>query len=177
MDPIIKRIPDLRAADPLKSSDLFIVSQYVQGANKVRKVSVGAIKEAIIAGFPNDPTGGGGGGGGGTIEVDENTVHVRINNEFIQWNFQDGPWYNLIKTTDLVDASVPEISFFAGDGEQLEFGPVTGLTSSNPNRCTVVVGGVVQRPTISYTISTDSGGKVIFDEAPPPDLDISVQPY
>jgi hypothetical protein len=37
MDPIIKRIPDLRPAEPLRSSDLLIVSQYIQGVNRVRK--------------------------------------------------------------------------------------------------------------------------------------------
>lgn len=177
MDPIIKRIPDLRPADPLKSSDLLIISQYVQGASKVRKVSVGALKEAIIASFPEDPTGGGGGGGGGgTIVVDENTVHVRINNEFIQWQFEDGAWYNLITLNELKSAAVPQVSFFQGDKAQLEFGPVPGLSSDNPSKCLVVVGGIVQQPTVSYTLSLEDGGKLIFDEAPP-DVAISIQPY
>jgi hypothetical protein len=176
MDPVIKRIPDLRAADPLKSSDLLIVSQYVQGASKARKVSVGALKEAIIAGFPTDPTGGGSGGGGGTIVVDENTVHVRINNEFIQWSFEGGSWYNLITLAELRSAAVPQISFFQGDKVQLEFSPVPGLSSDNPNKCLVVVGGVVQQPTVSYRLSLEGGGKLIFDEAPP-FVAISIQPY
>lgn len=173
MDPIIKRIPDLRPADPLKSSDLLIVSQYVQGANKVRRTTVGAIKKAIIADFPNDPTGG---GGGTNLVVDENTVSVRINNEFIQWSFQDGPWYNLITLNELRSAAVPQISFFQGDKVQLEFGPVPGLNSDNPSKCLVVVGGVVQQPTVSYTLSLAEGGKLIFDEAPP-FVAISIQPY
>ena len=176
MDPIIKRIPDLRPADPLRSSDLLIVSQYVQGANKVRKTTVGAIKEAIIASFPNDPTGGGGGGGGGTIVVDENTVHVRINNEFIQWQFEGGAWYNLITLNELRSAAVPQVSFFQGNKVLLEFGPVPGLSSDNPSKCLVVVGGVVQQPTVSYTLSLENGGKLIFDEAPP-FVAISIQPY
>lgn len=176
MDPLIKRIPDLRPADPLKSSDLLIVSQYVQGASKVRKVSVGALKEAIIASFPEDPTGDGGGGGGGTIVVDENTVNVRINNEFIQWSFEDGPWYNLITLNELRSAAVPQVSFFTGDKVKLEFGPVPGLSSDNPSKCLVVVGGVVQQPTVSYTLSLADGGKLIFDEAPPI-VAISIQPY
>lgn len=176
MDPLIKRIPDLRPADPLKSSDLLIVSQYVQGASKVRKVTVGALKEAIIASFPEDPTGGGGGGGSGTIVVDENTVKVRINNEFIQWQFEDGAWYNLITLNELRSAAVPQVSFFQGNKVQLEFGPVPGLSSDNPSKCLVVVGGVVQQPTVSYTLSLESGGKLIFYEAPP-FVAISIQPY
>lgn len=178
MDQIIKRIPDLRPAAPLKSSDMLIVSQYVQGTNKVRRTTVGAVKDVIISGFPNDPfSGGSGGGSGGNLVIDENTVRVRINNEFIQWSFQDGSWYNLIKLSDLKTAAVPEMSFFTGNGVQKEFGPVAGLTNSNPNKCLVVIGGVTQRPTISYTLSTDNGGKIIFDEAPPKDLEITVQPY
>jgi hypothetical protein len=176
MDPLIKRIPDLRSADPLKSSDLLIVSQYVEGASKVRKVTVGALKEAIIASFPEDPTGGGGGGGGGTIVVDENTVQVQINNEFIQWQFEGGAWYNLITLNELKSAAVPQVSFFQGNKELLEFGPVLGLSSDNPSKCLVVVGGVVQQPTVSYTLSLENGGKLIFDEAPP-NVAISIQPY
>lgn len=178
MDPITKRIPDLRPAEPLKSSDLLIVSQYIQGSNKVRRTTVGAVRDIIVSGFPNDPFGnGGGGGGGGGIVVDENTVQVQINNEFIQWRFQGGQWYNIIETADLLDALVPEMSFFSGNGAQKEFGPIPGLISNNPNRCLVVVGGVTQRPTISYTVSLDNGGKIIFDEAPPEDIEITVQPY
>ena len=173
MDPLIKRIPDLRTADPLRSSDLLIVSQYVQGANKVRKTTVGAIKEAIIASFPNDPTGG---GGGVDLVVDENTVKVQINNEFIQWSFQDGPWYNLITLNELRSAAVPQVSFFQGNKVLLEFGPVPGLSSDNPSKCLVVVGGVVQQPTVSYRLSLENGGKLIFDEAPP-FVAISIQPY
>ena len=173
MDPIIKRIPDLRAAEPLKSSDLLVVSQYIQGINKVRKLSIASLKEAIIASFPQDPTGG---GGGGTIEVDENTVGVRINNEFIQWRFEDGSWYNLITLNELRSAAVPQVSFFQGDKVRLEFGPVPGLSSDNPSKCLVVVGGVVQQPTVSYTLSLENGGKLIFDEAPP-FVAISIQPY
>ena len=178
MDPLIKRIPDLKAAEPLISSDLLIVSQYRQGINKVRKTTVGAIRDIIVSGFPNDPfAGGGGGSGGGGIVVDENTAEIQINGEYLQWRFQEGSWYNLIKTAELVDAGIPEISFFTGDGVQKEFGPVPGLVNNNPNRCQVVVGGVTQRATVSYTISTENGGKIIFDEAPPNSLDISVQPY
>lgn len=176
MDPTIKRIPDLRPADPLKNSDLLIVSQYVQGVNKVRKTTVGSIKEAIIAGFPVDPTGGGGGGSGGNLVVDENTVGVRINNEFIQWSFQGGAWYNIITLAELRSAAVPQVSFFTGDKVQKEFSPVPGLTSTNPNKCLVVVGGVVQQPTVSYSVSLENGGKLIFDEAPP-SVAISIQPY
>jgi hypothetical protein len=177
MDPVIKRIPDLRAAEPLKSSDLFVVSQYIQGANKVRKVSLAKLKESIIAGFPQDPTGGGGGGGGGgNIVIDENTVAVRINNQFIQWSFEDGPWYNLITLNELRSAAVPQVNFFTGDNAQLEFGPVPGLISDNPNKCLVVVGGVVQQPIVSYTLSLEDGGKLLFSEAPPA-VSISIQPY
>jgi hypothetical protein len=179
MDPIIKRPVDLRPADPLKSSDLLIVSQYIQGTHKIRKTTVGAIKDIVVAGFPNDPTGGGGGGGGGggQIIVDETTVNIRVENEFIQWQFEGGEWYNLISLATLRSSLVPQISFFEGDGEQLEFGPVPGLSSVNPNKCLVIIGGVSQQPTVSYTLSLSSGGKVIFDEAPPDGIYISVQPY
>ena len=178
MDPIIKRPVDLRAAEPLKSSDLLIVSQYIQGTHKIRKTTVGAIKDIVVASFPNDPTGnGGGGGGGGGLIVDETTVNIRVENQFIQWQFQGGPWYNLISLANLRSSLVPQISFFEGDGEQLEFGPLPGLSSVNPNKCAVVIGGVVQKPTVSYTLSLENGGKIIFDEAPPEGIDITVQPY
>jgi len=176
MDPEIRRIPDLRPADPLKSSDLLIVSQYIRGAHKLRKTTVGAIKNVVIAGFPNDPTAGGG-GGGGQEPLAEDSVRIRIENDFIQWQIQDGPWYNLISLASLRSSLIPQVSFFEGDGEQLEFGPIAGLNSDDPNRCAVVIGGVVQQPTVSYTLSLNNGGKIIFSEAPPDNINISVQPY
>jgi hypothetical protein len=171
MDPIIKRIADLRPAEPLKTSDLLIVSQYIQGTSKVRRTTVGAIRDIVAAGIKGAPSGG----GGSTVDPDK--VKIRIDNGIIQWQPQDGPWYNLISLANLRSALVPQISFFDGDGVKLEFGPVPGLSSIDPNKCLVVVGGVVQQPTYSYTLNLSDGGKVIFDEAPPKNVKISVQPY
>jgi hypothetical protein len=113
----------------------------------------------------------------GSLTIDENSVDVRINDDNIQWQFDGGLWYNLITLTEIRQAAVPEISFFDGDGHTLEFGPVAGLASNNPNKCLVVVGGVTQHPTVSYTLSTANGGKLIFSEAPPNNVKISIQPY
>ena len=172
MDPVIKRIPDLRTSEPLKSGDFLIVSQYTQGTNKIRKTTVGALKAAILAGY----NGGGANSGGSELVVDEHTVEIRINNEFIQWRFQEGTWYNLISLTEIREEIVPPMSMFDGDDETLHFYPVEGLTSLNPRRYQVVVGGVVQQPSVSYTLSTDNGGTLIFDQAPP-SVPISIQPY
>jgi hypothetical protein len=109
-------------------------------------------------------------------DINENSVDVQINNDNIQWQFNGGSWYNLISLKDIRDAAVPEMSFFTGNGTTKVFGPVPGLTSINPNRSLVVVGGVTQQPTVSYTLSLDNGGKLIFDEAPPT-VPITIQPY
>jgi len=170
MDPIIKRIADLRPAEPLKTSDLLIVSQYIQGSSKVRRTTVGAIRDIVAAGAPS-------GGSGGGSAVDPDKIKIRVDNEIIQWQPEDGSWYNLISLTDLRSALVPQITFFDGNGTLLEFGPVPGLSSADPNKCLVVVGGVVQQPTYSYRLDLSGGGKVIFDQAPPNNLKISVQPY
>jgi hypothetical protein len=173
MDPIIKRIADLRPAEPLKTSDLLIVSQYIQGTSKVRRTTVGAIRDIVAAGIKGTSSGG---GGSGSV-VDPDNVKIRVENGIIQWQPEDGPWYNLISLATLRSALVPQISFFDGDGVKLEFGPVPGLSSADPNKCLVVVGGVVQQPTYSYTLDLNGGGKIIFSEAPPKTVKISVQPY
>lgn len=112
--------------------------------------------------------------GGQTI--DENSIDIRINSGIIQWQFNGGSWYNLISLQELKDAAIPEATVFSGNGTTKEFFPVAGLASVNPKRCLVVVGGVTQQPVVSYTLSLDNGGKLIFDEAPP-SVPITVQPY
>jgi hypothetical protein len=153
----VKRIPQLPAATTLGDADLFLVHQN----NASKKVTFSTFKTLL---------------GSATGPLDENSVDIRINNDNIQWQFNGGPWYNLITLTEIKQAAVPEISFFNGDGHTLEFGPIPGLVSDNPNRCQVVVGGVVQQPTFSYTLSLADGGKLIFPEAPPT-VKISIQPF
>lgn len=115
-------------------------------------------------------------GDGNSFTVDEDTVNIRINNGYFQWQFQGGSWYNLITVTDFKTAVIPQMSFFVGNNTRTVFGPVADLTSNNPNKCMVVVGGVVQQPTVSYSIDMTDGGKLIFTEAPPV-VPITIQPY
>lgn len=85
-------------------------------------------------------------------------------------------WFaNGITDADLVAKSgggggatyTSQTTYFQSDGVETHFSPVTGLTSIDTMLCLVVVGGVVQEATTSYTLSLDDGGTLIFDEAPP----------
>jgi hypothetical protein len=115
-------------------------------------------------------------GDGNSFTVDADTIHIRINNGYFQWQYNSGTWYNLISVTDFKATVIPQISFFTGNDTSKVFGPVPGLSSNDPNKCLVVVGGVVQQPTVSYTLSMLDGGKLVFDQAPPI-VPISIQPY
>ena len=55
------------------------------------------------------------------------------------------------------------------------FAPLNGYTTTNVNAYLVSVGGIEQRPTVDWTISSAAGGTVIFATAPPSGATIIVR--
>lgn len=66
------------------------------------------------------------------------------------------------------------ISTFTAAGGT-SFSPVNGYTSTNVNAYLVSVGGIEQRPTVDWTISSAAGGTVVFATAPPSGVTIVVR--
>jgi hypothetical protein len=161
-----KNIPQLPPATSLADYDIMIVQQ----GTTTRRGTVGLLKQTIMQ------------------EVTQGRdVQLRVDGGYIQWKYAGTTsWQNLISLDDLKGSpgepgtpgstglSTP--SFFAGDGSRTVFSPVPGLRTTNASRCMVSVGGVVQQADESYTVSLDSGGSLIFAEAPPENLPVSIQP-
>lgn len=66
------------------------------------------------------------------------------------------------------------ISTFTAAGGT-SFSPINGYTSTNVNAYLVSVGGIEQRPTVDWTISSAAGGTVVFATAPPSGATIVVR--
>lgn len=66
------------------------------------------------------------------------------------------------------------ISAFTAAGGT-SFAPINGYTTTNVNAYLVSVGGIEQRPTVDWTISSEAGGTVIFATAPPSGVTIVVR--
>jgi len=66
------------------------------------------------------------------------------------------------------------ISTFTAAGGT-SFAPLNGYTTTNVNAYLVSVGGIEQRPTVDWTISSAAGGTVIFATAPPSGATIVVR--
>lgn len=66
------------------------------------------------------------------------------------------------------------ISTFTAAGGT-SFAPINGYTSTNVNAYLVSVGGIEQRPTVDWIISSTAGGTVVFATAPPSGATIVVR--
>jgi hypothetical protein len=60
-----------------------------------------------------------------------------------------------------------QISSFTGDGSATAFSPVEGYSTNDAGSYLVSVGGIDQRPTTDWTISSANGGTITFASAPP----------
>ena len=157
-----KRVSQLDPAKPLSAADLFIVEQDNNGKVGTRKASFELLGRSLshVLGASRD-------------------LEMRVDSDYLQYRYVgDSTWTNLIAVSELgggtASPGVP--SFFTGTGSQKTFSPVPGLSSTDASKCIVTVGGVTQQHTVSYTVSLANGGSLIFDEAPPIDLPISIQP-
>ena len=152
-----KKISQLPLADSLHDTDLFVVKQ----SSVTKATTLLALSEYI--------------GTGGTSARD---IELRKNGEYIQWKYVgDIAWNNLVALADLQgpagSGSLSQVSF-AADGIKNIFNGISGISSTDPLKYIVTVGGVTQQPGISYTVSTENGGSLIFDEIPPANLAITV---
>ena len=66
------------------------------------------------------------------------------------------------------------VSSFVSDGGS-SYSPILGYSDNTAAKYDVSVGGVLQDPTRSYTISADNGGTVIFPVSVPINLNIFVK--
>lgn len=66
------------------------------------------------------------------------------------------------------------ISTFTASGGT-SFSPINGYTSTSVDAYLVSVGGIEQRPTVDWTISSAAGGTVVFATAPPAGVSIVVR--
>jgi hypothetical protein len=61
-----------------------------------------------------------------------------------------------------------QISTFTGTGSQTAFAPLTGYSNTTVGNYLVSVGGIDQRPTTDWTISSANGGTITFTSGAPP---------
>lgn len=153
-----KKISQLLAAIALHDEDLFVIKQSVG----TRSTTLLALREYI-------------GALDGGVSKD---IELRKSDGYIQWKYVgDTVWNNLVALSDLQgpggSGSLSQ-QVFAGDGVKKIFNGISGIISSDALKCIVTVGGATQQPNVSYTVSTEEGGSVIFDEAPPDNLTITV---
>lgn len=153
----VKKIPQLNTATSMFSSDLFVINQ----SNITKKATFALLKQAITEDFNH-----------------ARDIQLRKNNEYIQWRYVgDISWINLVPLSDLQGPpGLGSISqrVFVGDGTNKIFNGISGILSSDALKCIVTVGGVTQQAYASYSVSTESGGSVIFSEAPPANLPVTV---
>ena len=153
-----KQIPQLPPAKEISGVDMFVFSQN----NIAKRVNFETIQKKILleAGTAKD-------------------VEFRKSGGYIQWKYVGTPtWINLVSLEDITGPSgglsSRPTTYFTGNGSRLVFSPVPGLINTDATKCIVVVGGITQLANSSYTVNLDSGGSLVFDEAPPA-LSISVQ--
>jgi hypothetical protein len=158
----IKKIHQLKPASAVYDEDLLPISQN----ELTKKLAFHLLKEAILESVTTG-----------------HSIEMRAHDGYLQWKYaNDTVWANLIALSDITGGggggaatlSVP--SFFKGDGLKKKFFPVPGLTSTDAKRCIVTVGGIVQEAESSFFVNLADGGSLIFDEAPPLNLTISIQP-
>ena len=70
-----------------------------------------------------------------------------------------------------------QISAFTGDGSATAFSPVEGYSTNDAGSYLVSVGGIDQRPTTDWTISSANGGTITFASAPPNGAPIVVRAF
>jgi len=158
-----KNIPQLPPVTALADYDIMIFQQ----GTTTRRGTVGLLKQTI-----------------GQDIVQGRDIQLRVSDGYIQWKYAGtSTWQNLVALEDLKgakgdtgSAQISEPAFFTGDGTRKVFSPVPGLTSTNAYKCEVAVGGIVQQAVVSYTVSLADGGSLIFDEAPPANIAVSIQP-
>lgn len=159
-----KRVPQLKAASAVYDNDLILIDQ----ENVTKKATFKLFKDYI---------GTGAGGGTGT---DGREVEIRNSGTYIQWRYVGvDSWTDLVSLADITGSPgasySSETSYFTGDGIRKSFSPVPGIINTDATKCLVVISGVTQLANSSYTVNLDNEGTLLFDEAPPPDLGISVE--
>ena len=70
-----------------------------------------------------------------------------------------------------------QISTFTGTGSQTAFAPLTGYSNTTVGNYLVSVGGIDQRPTEDWTISSANSGTITFASAPPNGAPIVVRAF
>lgn len=152
-----KRIPQLQPAVSVSGNDVIVLQQ----ASGTKRTVVDALKDYISADL-----------------AQARDIQLRKNNGYLQWRYAgDISWINLVSLEELQgppgSGSLSQMVFTA-DGVKKIFNGISGIISSDALKCIVTVGGATQQPNVSYTVSTENGGSVIFDEAPPNNLAITV---
>lgn len=69
------------------------------------------------------------------------------------------------------------VSAFVGNGSTLAFFPISGYTDTTVGSYIVSVGGIDQRPTTDWTISSANSGTITFASAPPSGAAIIVRAF
>jgi len=70
-----------------------------------------------------------------------------------------------------------QISAFTGNGSATAFSPVEGYSTNDAGSYIVSVGGIDQRPTTDWTISSANSGTITFASAPPTGAPIVVRAF
>ena len=70
-----------------------------------------------------------------------------------------------------------QVSAFTGNGSTTAFSPLTGYSNTSAGNYLVSVGGIDQRPTTDWTISSDNSGTITFASAPPSGSAIVVRAF
>jgi len=152
-----KKIPQLNLAGAVYGTDQVVINQ--RGATK--RATIDLLREAITSDFAH-----------------ARDIEIRKSDGYIQWKYVDSTsWTNLVPLLELQgppgSGSLSQ-TVFTADGVKKIFNGISGIISSDALKCNVTVGGLTQTPNVSFTVSTENGGSVIFDEAPPASLKISV---
>ena len=156
----LKKIPQLVPATSVSDSDLVLLTQ----SNVTKKATFGLLKKYMADEF-----------------VHARDIQIRKYNGYIQWRYAgDSAWTNLVALQDLQGPQGPPgagssvQSTFTGDGVTKIFNGISSIFYTNALKYNVSVGGVVQEPFVAYNISLADGGSLIFEEAPPLDIPISI---
>lgn len=152
-----KKIPQLPAATALSGADMFVFSQN----DIAKRVNFETIKRRIQLDLSGSKD-----------------IELRKYGGYIQWKYAgDLDWINLVSLQDLQGPPGEGAAaqwVFEGDGAKKIYNGISGIISLNAVKYNVSVGGLVQQPYSSYTVSLEAGGSLIFDEAPPARLPISI---
>ena len=152
-----KKIAQLLSAVSVSDADLLMITQ----SDVAKKATFGLLKEYISSDFthPRD-------------------IQLRKSDGYVQWRYVgDGYWTNLINLADLQGppgtGGVTQVTIIA-DGVKKIYSGISGMYSTHALNYNVTVGGVTQQPVVSFTVSLNDGGSLIFDEAPPSGLPIDI---